>query len=88
MRAALVDTCCNCLESTKSANKYVAALVIVEVRMPYIQYDWGVFSTLFVKSLVVMVGTTDLLLFVHSDLKVDGNCWIRSRGHLNSRLVR
>jgi hypothetical protein len=55
--------------------------------MPYIQYDWGVFSTLFVKSLVVMVGTTDLL-FLHSDFKVDGNYWNRCRGHLNSRLVR
>jgi len=35
----------------------------------------GEFLVLFVKSLVVMVGTTDLLLFVHSDFGVDGNYW-------------
>jgi hypothetical protein len=56
--------------------------------MPCIQYEWGVFSTLLVKSLVVMVGNTDLLLFVHFDFIVDGKYWNRSRGHLNSRLVR
>jgi len=55
--------------------------------MPYIHYDWGVFSTLFVKSLVVMVVTTDLLLFVLSDFKVDGKYWNRSRDHQASTLI-